>query len=668
MSGHRRTLAIVAGALVLVAALLGLRRALAEDPLARLQKDELGRHGSWWFPRGGPYILGFDAPGAAELEIDGQRVTVGAGRAAQRVVYTAGAHAVTFRGPPGTRLLWHPPGRRGALEYVPPSSLSPEPPERASFGSGAGASRGDAAIATLILLVLAGAALLLARPKLTDRRALWVFGGVFVLAFAVRLAGLGGAGQTWDEDEYWSSGRNYLVNLLSLDFSDASWRWNFEHPPMTKYVAGLGALWQDGYGAARALFSLLSAGTCVLAAAIAARLFCLRAGVFAGLVCALTPHLVGHAQIVGHETPSVFFWTLAVWLALRVHDDGGTTSARRLAWVGVAIGLAAGTRFANLLVVPVVGLALLLQAPAAQRVRTVALGALVVPAAALATFVAIWPRMWMHPIANLSEAWQKLKLPHTPEPYLGQYLVDPPWHYFVVYVLAVTPVALLVLAAVGGTWRALQTRQLGWLIVLAWLIAPFGIAWSPVRQDGVRYVLAVLVPLAIAAGAGVDHLASVIGGLSERTRRAAPVVGALLGAYLVVTCARIAPYYIDYYAEPVGGAGRAQAARLFEVGWWGEGIGEAVAYVNAHAPPDARLFKLLQPTHVNWFRADLWKREAGAPASAEWIVVNQAGIYANDAQPGRPRFTLPVDAELVHEVRAGGASLARVYRRPARAP
>ena len=47
------------------------------------------------------------------------------------------------------------------------------------------------------------------------------------------------------------------------------------------------------------------------------------------------------------------------------------------------------------------------------------------PIVALATFVAVWPRLWTHPFLHLHEAWLKLKIPHTPEPYLGTYTTDP---------------------------------------------------------------------------------------------------------------------------------------------------------------------------------------------------------------------------------------------------
>ena len=147
-----------------------------------------------------------------------------------------------------------------------------------------------------------------------------------------------------------------------------------------------------------------------------------------------------------------------------------------------------------------------------------------------------------------------------------------------------------------------------------------------------RYVLPALVPLGILAAVGFDQLAGLVG---RRFARAPAALAGALVAYLLLTCLRIHPYYIDYYAETLGGPGHVQARQLFEVGWWGEGIASAVEHVNAHAAPGARLFKLLQPTHVNWFRDDLFRAEVQAPQAAEWIVVNDAGIYASDVQPRR---------------------------------
>jgi 4-amino-4-deoxy-L-arabinose transferase-like glycosyltransferase len=670
----KRGLVGLGAALVLTLALIAVRIAGHRDAMMVLcpptsWHDQVCA-GSIAFPRGGPYILGFDAPGAAvRLFIDGHEVVHGQGRQSARLIYVPGVHDLRLEGAADVRLLWHPPGRRGPLERVPASSVSPQPKGSAHFGSDAGASRRDAAIASLIVLIWLALAIYLLRPRLDKQRAL-LYGGIFVLAVAARAGGISSAGQTWDEDEYWCAGKNYVENVLALDFHDRDWRDNFEHPPLTKYVAGVGALWQDGFGVAHLLFILMSALTCVLAAAVTWRLFSPRAALFAGMITALTPHLIGHARVVGHETPSTFLWALAVWLALRTFDDDRRIA--RLAWVGVAVGLGLATRYSNFLMAPCLAVVFLTMTPPGHRLRQLGTAFVIPAATATLTFFALWPRLWTHPLLHLHQAYDKItRAIHPPENYLGHQLAHPPPSYFIVYALAVTPVLILVLGLVVGPGTGLRKRLRpqdqqtppiphGWLIVGAWILAPLGMMWSPVRQDGVRYVLPMLVPLGIAAALGLDNLVAL-----WRHRLVAPLATAVLGAYLFIVCARIAPYDLDYFNEVVGGPAGAQRKHLFEVGWWGEGIGEAVDFINVHAGAGQSLFRLLSPNHVNWFRADLFAHEARDPARADWLVVNDAGIFVNDVLLHAPPFTLPADAVLMHDVQAQGASLVRVYRREA---
>lgn len=657
----RRPAAILALAAIAIAALLVWRNAGPVDPLARLTRDANGtRTGSIWFPRGGPYVLGFDTPpgetGVGELFIDGKRVATGPGRAknTRPEIHAPGAHAILFRAPPGARLVWHPPGRRGADELVPPSSLAPESPTHATFGPGVGAHRRDAAFACALLAVALAAVAALARfrPRFTAE-SLAPFSlpaAVFAVALVLRLASVGAAGETWDEGEYFCAGKHYLLNLLSLDVREWTWRANLEHPPVTKYVAGLGALFADSYAPARSLFALLGACACALGCAIGTRLFGARAGLVGGLACALSPHLVAHSVVIGHETPSVFFAALGLLVALRAGDDGRSL-LRSLALTGVVLGLAVATRFTNLLLAPVLGLTLLVVASPALRLRTALLGLAVVPLTAATVVYAVWPRLWSAPVAHLGEAWRKLKLPHTVEPYLGELTREPAWHYFPVYLVATAPFWLLACALAGGARSAVR-RERGGLILLALILCPLGVAWSPVRQDGVRYILPAVFALALLAGAGVDALAA---RLRASFARALPI--AFL-AYLVIVAARIHPYYLDYYGEQVGGPATVGPTRRFELGWWGEGIAEAVDYVNQHAPHGARVFRAVQPNHVTWLRGDLWpvlEAPRARPADADYILYNRA------ADPFGT-FVIPPAARLVHEVTAQGAVLARVYR------
>src|SRR5262249_53705917 len=177
----------------------------------------------------------------------------------------------------------------------------------------------------------------------------------------------------------------------------------------------------DGFGVSRVLFALMGAGTCVLAFSIGRRLFSTRVGAFAGVCAALMPHLVAHSRIIGHETPSTFLWSLAVWLALRVNDPhnrdeevaplppGTSDLVVRLAAVGLAVGLAVATRYPNLLVAPLVGALVLLTTPRERLVKTAALGITVAPIVAAGIFVAIWPLMWHDPIGKIRAGYEIMR-------------------------------------------------------------------------------------------------------------------------------------------------------------------------------------------------------------------------------------------------------------------
>ncbi len=665
MSRRGRINAIaVAAAVVLIGALLGLRAAVTDAPLDRLTRTDAGWEGSWYFPRGGPYVLGFESPdGTGTLYIDGARLGTRPHARDKAFlhawkVFDAGAHAVRLDAPAGSRLLWHPPGRRGPAEYVPASSLSPDAPASAQFSS-PGTSRGDGVIALAIAAVVLGLIAALVRGWLAglNRRVVVATAAAFAFALIVRVVGLNAAGQTWDEDTNWSAGRNYVTNVLSVDGDQASWRFNYEHPPVMKYVAGIGAQLSDGYGPSRLLSALMLALACALCVPIGNRLWSLRVGALAAGIAALTPHLIAHGKVVGHEAPAVLWWTLAVWLCLGAHARAGDSARRlagQLAIVGVVVGLAVFSRFSNGLVAPLVGALLLLSAPAGQRLRTVGLGFAVIPAAALVVGFALWPRLWVTPVEHLREAWKILDSVHGAEPYLGRIVSTDkaPWHYFFVYLYATAPVGVLVAVALWGA-RLVHDRAAHWrraLCLAAWLAAPLLILLSPVKQDGVRYILPALMALAMAAAVGLDWLAARI-----PSRHAFTAVAGVFAVYLLVTAYRIHPYYLDYYGEHVGGPARVAQVKAFEIGWWGEGVDRAVAFVNAHAAAgDCVDRSKVVPSHITWLRGDLWRRCTFA--QADWVLVNQINMHGWKPRPGD-------NLELAHEVRAQGAVLIRVYRR-----
>lgn len=657
----RASLIAVTSALAVIAGLLVARAALATDPLDRLATSAGGeRRGYVHLPRGGPYRFALDTPGPGRAFVNDVQIASNPLQPS-RIVLQPGTATIRVTAPPGARLLWHPPGRvsHQTLEYLPASSLAAEP----HFGAWAGASPLDAAIATAIALILVALILFLARDRLraAGRPVVIATLAVLAVAAAIRLVDIGGAGQTWDEDVNWSAGRNYAENVVALDGAQRSWIWNYEHPPVSKYLAGIGALWADGYDPARAVMGLVIALGCALLVPIGARLFSLRVGIVAAGIAALTPHLVAHGKVVGHEAPTVLVWSLALLLCLGAHDRAPAPKrlAARLAVIGAVLGLAVATRFVNALLAIPIAVTLLASAPPAERRRTLVLGAAILPPVALLTIVAIWPRLWSSPIAHMAEAWARLKTPHALEPFLGAITNTPPPYYFLVYLAATAPVGVLALAAAGAV-RVARAADRRTLVIAAWLLAPLVVMASPVRQDGVRYVMPCLTALALLAAVGLDATAAALVARLPRATAIPTALAAVTALYLAIVLVRVHPYYLDYYGEHVGGPAGVARHRRFEVAWWGEGLGDAVDYVNRHARPGAPVFRdCVEPAHLTWFRGDLWPTMARDPRQAEWIVAYQ---------PAWKPCQVPPDARLVHTVAVMDAPLVRVYQRDLLAP
>jgi 4-amino-4-deoxy-L-arabinose transferase-like glycosyltransferase len=668
-------------------ALLALRACVAVAPRDRLAPvasepgDPPGTTaavGSIYVARGGPVVIGYQASGKARLALDGHELHECRGIAAGTVcrwVTSAGPHAIRFAASDTARLVWSPVGRRGDPEYVPASSLSPDPPERATFDA-PGTARFDGAIALALVATLVGTLLALVRRRLRNvTRETWIaMTAVFAVAVIARWIDLGGFGQGWDEDVNWAAGRNYITNLLSFDAARESWMWNYEHPPVMKYLAGIGAQFADGFGPARALSAIWLAIGCALLVPIGARLYRFRVGVLAGVIAALLPPLVAHGQIVGHESPTVLWWALGILLSLTAFDevpDGDRrTVAIRLAWIAVVIGVATASRFVNGLLGPLCVVILVVRAPRRWFTTSFIAGLTWMPVVALATIYLVWPRLWLHPVASLEESFAKLASVHSVEPFLGEVTNQPGPHYFVVYLFATLPLGVVwgVLAWIVAAIRRWSRDD---LVVIAWFVVPLGVIVSPVRQDGVRYVMPSVVAFAMIAAAGFDACGTWIASrgsaaarsnaehcgeaIERRLRHGFVAIAAAVVAYLVVVDIRIHPYYLDYFAEQVGGTETVQQHAWFETAWWGEGLDRAVAYVNEHAAPGAHVDRdCVLPSHLTWFREDLWTPMTHDPNLADWIV-----SYA----PTSTTCAIPRGFHSVFEVTADGAVLARVWQR-----
>lgn len=62
---------------------------------------------------------------------------------------------------------------------------------------------------------------------------------IVIALTGIRLIGFEKEGVTYDEPVYVQAGIDYMKALSNLDFSQQSWSFNKEHPPVTKYVYGV---------------------------------------------------------------------------------------------------------------------------------------------------------------------------------------------------------------------------------------------------------------------------------------------------------------------------------------------------------------------------------------------------------------------------------------------
>ena len=667
--------------------------------------------GGWiWVPARGYFVFGVHYRGSVELEVAGKTLIKAKTRASRSqghrrqlqhprqlakniLLVDKGWQAVRLRYEPagpkaiGCRLVWQPPGRRGILEYVDPSSLRPG----ASRPSRAGPSappRVDAWVATLLVGLCIGWLLWWVRRRIArfvaavraDRALALEAGlclGLLAVGLAIRLWGLDAAGQTWDEDVYFGAGRNYLYNLLALDWRPDSWLWNYEHPPIGKYIAGLGSLWSESMTVSRFLSALLG-GASVLATYLCGRLLLGRwVGAIGAALVAVSPHLIGHSKIVAHESASVAFYSLAVLcylLAERQAEARLTRDADRAPsptlWFGLCglfAGLALCTRWLNGAVLLLLGAFFLLslwpqrKSPGGQV--SMPAGVLLVPVIAFGMLILTWPRLWSSPTTHLGEAftYYPANLAVT-EIFLGK-VRTPPLEYFLVYFSATVPSGML-LGWILFVPAWLQERTAAHLRLALWWVVPLAAGHlGPMKQDGMRYILPLLVPTALMAAVGLQWTGARLAGLGGRwsdrwrDRRevwARRLAGGIAAAVIVSAgwaCLRSHPYYIDYYNALWGGPESVFRRRMLEFSWWGEGLTPTVRYLNGRVPKGGRVFIAAAARHMMVLRTDI--RVVRRPSEADYLVFADQALY----QRAPPGF------RLLHAERVGGTPVVKVFVR-----
>jgi hypothetical protein len=495
-----------------------------------------------------------------------------------------------------------------------------------------------------------------------NRRLLLAIFMVFIVSLSFRLWDIKATGGTWDEDIYFTSGWNFINNLYWRNFTPEDWGWNFEHPPVSKYIYGIGARLsfkfpddpafrsRINYSFSRMESAGLGALTCVVALLLGWEFFSPSVGILAASLLTFLPQFVAYGKLISLESPQAFFTTTAVYLFLKGIKAKGNSKFYLLA--GLFAGLAGGTRYNAYLVIPLLGLIYVLarlKGITEEKGRSVPINVVLIPFIAVGLVFLIWPWMWENTVPHLLKSINYSRHEHFHKPDYIYY-----WRYF----FAMTP-ALLIFSFGGFLWKIFKEKSFELLSVLLWFLFPIAVLSAFGVYDGnIRYVLDIYPPFTIASAVGFFFIADKIVGRFKKIKvwrkQIVAAGGFLLVAYVTFAGLTVRPYYMDYYGELVGGVGGV-LKRGLDYGHRGEGIKEAIDFVNKDAPSGSVVKVVAIPNEAPPLRADL--KPFGEGDHTNYYVYLPPWLAGEGGMP------LDGSYELRYEVKVAGVlPLAAVYR------
>jgi 4-amino-4-deoxy-L-arabinose transferase-like glycosyltransferase len=427
----------------------------------------------------------------------------------------------------------------------------------------------------------------------TERRLFLAYLAVLLL---VGVSTVGQVGITWDEPNYFTSSYRYLswFGHVAAEPSDwwASiaryWEQSHEAPPFFKLWAGLFA------GVAALVFgtedlALLgnayrmgSYALFLLSTYAAFRFvrgeFGAAAAWGAALSMPLIPALFGFARLGQLDGAVASMYLIsAVALHRMLARGGGWWTA----WAGTLLGLAFATK---LNVFPLVPAALLWAAiyrreAFARLFASIGVGAI--------TFFAVWPWLWPDPVGRTWEflTWTAGLQNERFAYYLGQWWAGAPFHYPLVALVVLVPLAVAVAGVIGVVrlFAEAQNPAAGWILLnLTLVVAVAGSGLVPI-YGGPRQFLAAYPLWALCAGVGIGWIASKL-----RPRPAITLAAfAALSLPGMLWTGTANP--LEYYGEAVGLIPGARSLG-FETTYLADTYKPAVEWVSGVAPRGATVY------------------------------------------------------------------------------
>lgn len=492
---------------------------------------------------------------------------------------------------------------------------------------------------------------------------------VFLFAFAFRMWNLGEAGQVWDEVFLLRDYAYYHVrDALNMNWgSDYWWKLYPDHPPLVRYLRGFVALADiQGYRPDglpiyrydlfydRMLSVFLTSFAAVIVFLIGARYITLFTGITAGIIFSMLPIPLGHSQLAMLEPLGIFFFTASMFTFFLFLEK---PNKKRLTLAGIALGFALLARETHLMLYPMMLIMMIIKNKTTKTKFSKKLLYQIfgIFGISFLTFFCFWPMPFFHLDYMIDFFW-KLRLTTTtsiPEVFFGKLMFVPIPYYFVYFIIT-TPLIILILCLIGLK-KIDRSKKWVWYCLVLWLCFPFLMSFYPKKEQGIRYIIQITIPLSLIAALGYETL------ISKLTTKFNYKLLFLipLFVYQFIILWRITPYYIDYFNILVGGAKGVYEKRLFHLAWWGEGSKEAGDYINAHAPKGATVGIAANPSHtfppMPGKKVSLYEKNK----KYDYVIVN----FYNVVRIGFDDSEIKRNYNVVYSVMADGAPIVQVYQR-----
>lgn len=516
-------------------------------------------------------------------------------------------------------------------------------------------------------MLLLGMLKMIFKKKITNTTFVIII--IFLFAFSFRLWNLNEMGRVWDEPGYIETGYKFVKLLEKKDFANPYWYKEPDHPPLAKYIYGLGAqldyitdkngvpIFTYDFNYARLMSVIFSSLAVVLVMLFGWKYISPFVGISAGLIFSLLPIFLGYSQLASLESIRMFFYILTIYLFFAFLES--PTRLRTLL-TGIAFGLAIGVKQSEILLIPIIFVIYYLWCKNKRlekekawemfkKISSILLIAFII-------FILLWPMPWFHLdyVINFTHNlwYSRLGQIAIPEVFFGRLMLVPKG-YYIIYFLITTPFIVLLLFLLGLLSINIKRSWILYSLVLIF-ITNFFLSFYSLQQHGVRYIIEIYFPLALISAVGLNF---VIKKISDSWKIKLLSISIIV-IYLILIVIKLSPYYLEYFNVVVGGVNNVYEKRLFQIGWWGQGLGDAGKYIKRIAPNGSNIGLAISPDHVFPKYDNLKYYNWVSDKKYDYVVVN----YYNIIREGFDDSMIKQDYNLIYKVQADKAVLVFVYK------